>query len=336
MSAPAPSKIIQEAQKAGAPTVDPSTLPDVSDITPETITDNVNKINSNCEDERMKFVLSRLVYHMHEFVKETSLSTEEWMAGIQFLTATGQTCTDIRQEFILLSDVFGVSALVDAIDHPTVGQSTESTVLGPFFTEDAHDIEHGGSIASENKGEYMYVSGKVLGSRGEAIPGAVMDTWETDDQGYYDTQYDNRTEPDCRGRLRTGENGEYAFRAVVPVAYPIPGDGPVGKLMGKLKRHIYRPAHLHIKIQAPGYETLITTVFPRGDPYLTSDAVFGAKKSLIVDLKEVDDEALARKRGFKKGSKFKELEFNFILVKKEDSDAARKARAEASAAKIGQ
>ncbi|KAG8735316.1 hypothetical protein FRC10_010746 [Ceratobasidium sp. 414] len=290
MSAPAPSKIIQEAQKAGAPTVDPSTLPDVSDITPETITDNVNKINSTCEDERTKFVLSRLVYHMHEFVKETS-----------------------RQEFILLSDILGVSALVDAIDHPTVGQSTESTVLGPFFTEDAHDVEHGGSIASENKGEYMYVSGKVLGSRGEAVPGAVMDTWETDDQGYYDTQYDNRTEPDCRGRLRTGGNGEYAFRAVVPVAYPIPGDGP-----------------------APGYETLITTVFPRGDPYLTSDAVFGAKKSLIVDLKEVDDETLARKRGFKKGSKFKELEFNFILVKKEDSDAARKARAEASAAKIGQ
>ncbi|QRW09972.1 intradiol ring-cleavage dioxygenase [Ceratobasidium sp. AG-Ba] len=334
MSAPAPSKIIQEAQKAGAPTVDPSTLPDVSDITPETITNNVNKINANCPDERMKFVLSRLTYHMHEFVKETSLSTEEWMAGIQFLTATGQTCTDIRQEFILLSDVFGVSALVDAIDHPTVGKSTESTVLGPFFTEDAHDIAHGDSIASEGKGEYMYVSGKVLGSGGEAVPGATMDTWETDDQGYYDTQYDNRSEPDCRGRLQTGQNGEYAFRAVVPVAYPIPSDGPVGKLLGKLKRHVYRPAHLHVKIQAPGYETLITTLFPRGDPFLTCDAVFGAKKSLIVDLAEVDDEALARKRGFKKGSKFKELEFNFILVKKEDSDAARKARAEASAANI--
>ncbi|EUC64485.1 intradiol ring-cleavage dioxygenase [Rhizoctonia solani AG-3 Rhs1AP] len=334
MSAPAPSKAVANAQKAGAPTVDPSTLPDVSDIRPETITANVDKINSTCPDERMKFVLSRLTYHMHEFVKETSLTTDEWMAGIQFLTATGQTCTDIRQEFILLSDVFGVSALVDAIDHPKVGNSTESTVLGPFFTEDAHDIQHGDSIASENKGEYLYVSGRVVGSNGEAVANAIVDTWETDDQGFYDTQYDNRVEPDCRGRLRTGPNGEYAFRAVVPVAYPIPSDGPVGKLMAKLQRHVYRPAHLHIKIQAPGYETLITTVFPRGDPFLTSDAVFGAKKSLIVDLKDVDDDALARKRGFKQGSKFKELEFDFILVKKEDADIARKARAEESAAKI--
>jgi len=291
-------------------------------------------MNSNCADERMKFVLSRLVYHMHEFVRETSLSTEEWMAGIKFLTATGQTCTEIRQEFILLSDVFGVSALVDAIDHPTVGQSTESTVLGPFFTEDAHDIQHGDSIASENKGEYMYVSGKVLSSHGKPIPDAVMDTWETDDQGLYDTQYEHRSEPDCRGRLRTGPDGEYAFRAVVPVAYSIPSDGPVGKLLGVLKRHVYRPAHLHVKIQAPGYETLITTVFPRGDPFLTSDAVFGAKKSLIVDLKQVDDEALARKRGFRQGSKFKALEFNFILVEKEDADAARKTRAEQSVSRI--
>ncbi|KAG8776353.1 hypothetical protein FRC12_000965 [Ceratobasidium sp. 428] len=337
MSAPAPSKIIQEAQKAGAPVIDPSTLPDVSDTTPENITQNVTNINSNCPDERMKFVLSRLVHHMHEFVRETSLSTEEWMAGIQFLTATGQTCTDIRQEFILLSDIFGVSALVDAIDHPTVGKSTESTVLGPFFTEDAHDIAHGEGIASEGKGgEYLYVSGKILGSRGETVPGAVIETWETDPDGYYDTQYENRTEPDYRGRLRSQENGEYAFRAIVPVAYPIPGDGPVGKLLGKLKRHIFRPAHLHIKILCDGYEPLITTLFPAGGPYLTNDAVFGAKKSLIVDLKEVDDEALARKRGFKNGSKFKEVNFDFILVKKEDSDAARKKRAEASAAKIKQ
>ncbi|CAE6338260.1 unnamed protein product [Rhizoctonia solani] len=334
MSAPTPSKAVANAQKAGAPTVDPSTLPDVSDIRPETITANVNKINSNCPDERMKFVLSRLTYHMHEFVRETSLTTDEWMAGIQFLTATGQTCTDIRQEFILLSDVLGVSALVDAIDHPKVGNSTESTVLGPFFTEDAHDIQHGESIASEDKGEYLYVSGRVVGSNGEPVADAIVDTWETDDQGFYDTQYDNRVEPDCRGRLRTGPNGEYAFRAVVPVAYPIPSDGPVGKLLAKLQRHVYRPAHLHIKIQAVGYETLVTTVFPRGDPFLTCDAVFGAKKSLVVDLKDVDDEALARKRGFKKGSKFKELEFEFVLVKKEDADATRKVRAEASAAKI--
>ncbi|KAF8674625.1 dioxygenase [Rhizoctonia solani] len=335
MSAPAPSKAVAEAQKAGAPTVDLSTLPDVSDIRPETITENVNKINSGCPDERMKFVLSRLTHHIHEFVRETSLTTEEWMAGIQFLTATGQTCTDIRQEFILLSDVFGISALVDAIDHPKVGNSTEATVLGPFFTEDAHDIQHGESIASENKGDYLYVSGKVVGSKGEPVANAIVDTWETDDQGRaLLSLYENRTEPDCRGRLRTGPNGEYAFRAVVPVAYPIPSDGPVGKLLAKLERHVYRPAHLHVKIQAEGYDTLITTVFPRGDPFLTSDAVFGAKKSLIVDLKDVDDEALARKRGKFQGSKFKELEFDFVLVKKEDADAARKARAEASAAKI--
>jgi len=327
----APSKAVEEAIKSGAPNVDTSNLPDVSDITPETITENVRKINANCPNPRLKFLLSNLVGHLHDFVRETDLTTEEWMQSIQFLTATGKKSTDIRQEFILLSDVLGVSALVDALDHPRVGNSTENTVLGPFFTEDAHDISHGESIASEGKGEYMYVSGNVKAVDGTSVAGAIVDTWETDDQGFYDTQYDGRTEPDCRGRLKTGDKGEYAFRAVVPVAYPVPKDGPVGELMGKMGRHVFRPAHLHVKIQAEGYETLVTTLFPRGDPYLTSDAVFGVKKSLIADLGEVIGEEETRKKGFKKGDRFKTLEWDFVLVKSEDANAARAERMKAKA-----
>ncbi|KAF8752922.1 dioxygenase [Rhizoctonia solani] len=272
MSAPAPSKAVAEAQKAGAPTVDLST------VSISLAYDEVRSFSVNPPYPRV--------------CSGDKLTTEEWMAGIQFLQQRAKPAQISDRNLFFFPMSLG-SLRLDAIDHPKVGNSTEATVLGPFFTEDAHDIQHGESIASENKGDYLYVSGKVVGSKGEPVANAIV----------YDTQYENRTEPDCRGRLRTGPNGEYAFRAVVPVAYPIPSDGPVGKLLAKLERHVYRPAHLHVKIQAEGYDTLITTVFP----------------------------AVTR---FKQGSKFKELEFDFVLVKKEDADAARKARAEASAAKI--
>ncbi|KAG8924360.1 hypothetical protein FRC02_010484 [Tulasnella sp. 418] len=305
--------------------VDLSKLPDVSDISPDTITHHVNAINSMCKNPRQKFIFERLVTHLHQFVSETNITTEEWMTGIQFLTSVGQTCTSIRQEFILLSDVLGVSALVDSINHPRVSGSTENTVLGPFFTEDAKDIPHGGSIASEGKGEYLFVEGRVLDTHGRPIPNARMETWETDDTGKYDTQYSDRAEPDCRGRLRTQEDGRYSFRAVVPVAYPIPGDGPVGELLSTLGRHNYRPAHLHIMIEAPGYETLITALYPEEDKYLSSDAVFGVKKSLIVKLAEVHSDDEARAKGFSRGP-FKYLRHDFTLVSNGEANQARDQR----------
>ncbi|KAG9035066.1 hypothetical protein FRB95_012085 [Tulasnella sp. JGI-2019a] len=330
--------------------VDLHKLPDVSDISPETITGSVHAINAFCADPRQKFIMERLVTHLHAVVSETNLTTQEWMTAIQFLTRVGQTCTPIRQEFILLSDVLGVSALVDSINHPRVQGSTENTVLGPFFTTDAadgqflnqeyaessgsastddpptHIVDHGQSIASEGKGEYMYVQGKLTNTAGEPVANAKIETWETDGQGLYDTQYEGREAPDCRGRLKSREDGTFAYRAVVPVAYPIPEDGPVGDLLKLLGRHNYRPAHLHIMIEAPGYETITTALYPEGDPYLATDAVFGVKKSLIVKLTEVQSDEEAKAKGFKKGP-FKLLEHDFMLVKHEEAAAARAERA---------
>ncbi|EJT96460.1 aromatic compound dioxygenase [Dacryopinax primogenitus] len=223
----APSKAVQLAIDAGAPTIDPSTLRDVTDISPETVTESVIAINSQCKNERQKFLINNLVRHLHDYARETNLTTEEWMTAIQFLTATGQKWSSIRHEFILLSDVLGVSAL-------------QNTVLGPLFTEDANDLYPTaagsalGPMASEGKGDPLLVTLRVLDTQGRPVPGARVEMWETDAEGFYDTQYEGRTGPDCRGRLKTQEDGVCEFWAVVPVAYPIPSDGPVGSLLRSL------------------------------------------------------------------------------------------------------
>ncbi|KAI9441731.1 aromatic compound dioxygenase [Lactarius indigo] len=257
----------------------------------EVITSNILKLIELAPNPRVKFIFQNLVSKLHEFVNETRVTPEEWMTAIEFLTRTGQTCTPLRQEFILLSDVLGVSALVDALNNPPVAAATESSVLGPFFTEDAPDVPLGESIASEGKGEYLYVEGHVRTTSGAPIPGA----------GFYDTQYADRVVADCRGRLVTDKDGKYGYRAIVPVPYPIPGDGPVGDLLLALRRHNIRPNHLHMMIDAPGFRKLTTALYPEGDVYLPSDPVFGVKKSLVVKLVEINDEAEARKRGFPKG-----------------------------------
>jgi len=219
--------------------------------------------------------------------------------------------------------VLGVSALVDGLNNPTVSGGTNSSVLGPFLTEDAPDVNTGDSIASEGKGEYMYVEGRVLDIHGNVVPNASIETWETDSEGFYDTQYSDRTRPDCRGRLRSDDQGRYGYRAVVPVAYAIPGDGPVGELLLHLNRHNMRPNHIHASIEAPGYRKLVTALYPQGDKWLSSDAVFGVKSSLVVDLKDIDNEEEARHRGFPKGANFKHLQHDFVLVPSEEAEAAR-------------
>jgi len=294
-------------------------LPD----SPEIITANMMKLNTLTSNPRLKFIMDNLISHLHKFVEDTSLTTDEWMAAIQFLTRTGQTCTDIRQEFILLSDVLGVSALVDALNNPPSGKGTESSVLGPFFTEDAHDVENGESIASEGKGDYLWMEGRVLDTKGNPIPNAVVETWETDGHGFYDTQYKERDHPDCRGRLRSDKDGKFAYRAIVPVAYPIPGDGPVGELLVHLERHNMRPNHIHMMLEAPGFHRLTTALYPEGDAYLASDAVFGVKKSLVVKLETVNDDAEARAKGFPKGGPFKRLAHDFVLRTEAEATEAR-------------
>lgn len=291
---------------------------------PETITENLLKLTQMAENPRTKFLFTRLIAHLHQFVEETSLTTEEWMTTINFLTRTGQICTPIRQEFILLSDVLGVSALVDGLNNPRVSGGTASSVLGPFYTEDAPDVNIGDTIASEGKGEHMYVEGRVLDTNGKPVPNAVIETWETDSEGFYDTQYSDRARPDCRGKLQSDEEGRYSYRAVVPVAYAIPGDGPVGELLLHLNRHNMRPNHLHVSVEAPGYRKLVTALYAKGDEWLSSDAVFGVKGSLVVDLKVVDNEEEARRRGFPNGKSFKLLQYDFVLVPTEEAEAARR------------
>ncbi|KAJ7777145.1 intradiol ring-cleavage dioxygenase [Mycena metata] len=304
--------------------VDTSKLPKVLDMSPENITANVIAMNANCPDERTKFIMKNLVTHLHDFVRETSITTEEWMGALLFLTATGKKCTDLRQEFILLSDALGVSTLVDSLNNAKPPGASEATVMGPFFTADALDFQNGESIASEGKGNYMYVSGKVTDTKGNPIPNCVIETWETDGHGKYDNQYEERGGPDCRGRLHTTEDGSYWFRAVVPVSYPIPDDGPVGTFFKTLGRHTYRPAHLHMMLEAPGFEKLITALYWADDPYVTSDAVFGVKNSLIIRTTTETDVAVTRARGFKDAKTHEVLKQDFVLATVEEATEARK------------
>lgn len=245
-------------------------------------------------DPRLAQIVAALVRHLHDFAREVKLTEVEWKAGIDFLTATGQKCDAKRQEFILLSDTLGLSMLVDALNHPTNGapggRPTDTTVLGPFFVENAPALSDGADIASGEQGEPAFVSGHVLDTKGKAIAGATIDVWQTDGEGFYDVQRPERSadrgEMRLRGTFRSDAEGRFHFRTVKPVSYPIPTDGPVGQMLLHLGRHPYRPAHIHFKIAAPGHQTLVTHLFVRGDQYLESDAVFGVKPSLIVDFTE--------------------------------------------------
>jgi hydroxyquinol 1,2-dioxygenase len=249
------------------------------------LTDEVVNRFAGCPDDRLKQVIQALVRHAHAFVKEVELTEQEWFAAIQFLTRTGQMCDDKRQEFILLSDVLGISMLVDAINHRMPDGATESTVLGPFYLGEHRVTPFGSDIAGNEPGERLFVEGTVSSPAGAPIAGATVDIWHSDDDGFYDAQK-GLEEPSLRARFITDAKGRFGFRSIVPSSYPIPHDGPVGELLEATKRHPMRPAHIHFKIAAPGHETLVTHLFIPGDPWLESDAVFGVKESLIATLSD--------------------------------------------------
>jgi hydroxyquinol 1,2-dioxygenase len=236
---------------------------------------------ANTPDPRLKQIMSSLVLHLHAFARDVRLSFAEWSYAIDFLTRTGQICSDKRQEFILLSDTLGLSMLVDAIDHPASAGVTESTVLGPFYVASAPEMPLGSDVSGGLRGEPLYVEGTVCSFDGRPIANAVVDTWHSDDDGFYDVQRPELSAPALRGRFRTDANGRFYFWSIVPKFYPIPDDGPVGEMLTATARHPFRPAHVHFMISAPGHETLITHVFAADSPYLDSDAVFGIKNELI-------------------------------------------------------
>jgi hydroxyquinol 1,2-dioxygenase len=257
------------------------TTRDVNAEREQAVTDEV--VASFARDDRLSEVVRSLVRHLHAFARDVRLTQEEWEAGIAFLTRTGHITDDRRQEFVLLSDVLGLSMLTVGINAPSDPRATESTVFGPFFVEGAPHVERGGDIAFGAKGTPCLVTGRVTDVEGVPVPGARIEVWEADEDGFYDVQYDGERTAG-RGWLTAGPDGEYSFWSVRPSAYPIPADGPVGDLLAATGRHPMRPAHLHFMVSAPGYRTLITHVFVAGDPHLASDAVFGVKDSLVVDV----------------------------------------------------
>jgi hydroxyquinol 1,2-dioxygenase len=252
----------------------------------DNLTDAVLAKLEGATDPRFKEVMGSLIRHLHGFIHETELTEKEWITAIHFLTATGKKCDDKRQEFILLSDTLGVSMLVDAINHRKPGGATETTVLGPFYVRGAKDMPMWADIAGDAPGEPAYVSGRVLDVSGRPIAGATLDVWQTDGEGFYDVQRSGGDEQYARGKFTTAADGRYGFKTLKPVSYPVPTDGPVGKMLLGMGRHPYRPAHVHVIATAPGFDRVATHLFVEGDEYLDSDAVFGVKHSLVVDFKE--------------------------------------------------
>jgi hydroxyquinol 1,2-dioxygenase len=277
----------------------------------DSITEAVLARHAGLENRRLADVMNSLVRHLHAFAREVSLTEEEWHAAIGFLTEVGQTCTDKRQEFILLSDTLGLSTLVTSLNQGKPDGCTEATVFGPFYVPDSPEVPLGADIANGANGQPCLVHSVIRDIGGNPIPGARVEVWQADADGYYDLQYGDQDQHRARATLRSGPNGEVHFRTIVAEAYPIPAGGPVGRMLDALGRHPWRPAHLHFMITAEGYEPLITHVFRNGDPYLDSDAVFGVKNSLIADW--VRHDAVDAPDGSAIDGPFYTLDYDFVL-----------------------
>lgn len=269
-------------------------------LTQDNITQAVLDRMAQTPDPRLKEIMTSLVRHLHAFARETRLTEEEWFAGIEFLTKVGHITDDKRQEFILLSDALGLSMLTVAMNSDKPPGCTEATVVGPFYVSNAPQFGLGDDIANGASGVPCRVRGSVRSLGGEPVPDAEIQVWQADDEGMYDVQRGPVERLQARGVLRSDQNGHFHFQSILAQPYPIPDDGPVGDMLRATKRHPWRPAHLHFKISAPGYETLVTHVFREGDQYLDSDAVFGVRQSLITQwLPQPDGTYL--------------LEFDFVL-----------------------
>jgi hydroxyquinol 1,2-dioxygenase len=247
----------------------------------KSITQAVIARMAESDDPRFRQVMTSLVTHLHDFVREVRLTEGEWMTALQFLTDTGQTCTDKRQEFILLSDTLGISILVITLNHPSVGGTSDSTVLGPFYWEGAPELPLGSNLAVDVKGEPAFYSGRVLSADGKPIAGALLDVWSGDGEGTYDMQMQDDVGMKARGRIRTDAQGRYWFRSIRPTFYPVPSDGPVGRMLRKMGRHPNRPGHIHMIVSAAQHHPVTTHLFVANSEYLESDAVFGVKESLV-------------------------------------------------------
>jgi protocatechuate 3,4-dioxygenase beta subunit len=284
-----------------------------TDFSEDTATPAVIDSFADCSDARLKFVMESLVKHLHGFISEIEPTQREWEHGIAFLTEVGHKSVGARQEFILLSDVLGVSMLVDAINNRNTADATASTVLGPFHVKDSPARALGADIAIAEDGARCIVRGTVRSASGQPLAGAMLDVWQADDTGLYDVQQSDRVpQNNLRGVFTTNESGEFWFRTIVPRFYPVPEDGPVGHLLRATNRHPNRPAHIHFIGSATGFKPVVTHLFLAESPYLEDDAVFGVKKSLIREVERVDDLQLARHYGV--SNPFGVIRFDLVLA----------------------
>ena len=285
---------------------------EMQELTEDDFTNEVLATFEGAESGRFKEIMHSLIRHLHAFVREVQLTEEEWFEAITFLTRIGQISDDNRQEFILLSDTLGVSMQMIGLNHRKPSGATEATVIGPFYVEGAPEYKNGDDLANGAPGESCFVGGQVRSVSGEPIANAHLEIWQADNEGFYDVQREGLSEAQNRGQLTADENGRFWFWTVKPESYPIPHDGPVGEMLKAANRTPWRPAHIHFKVWAPGYETVITHVFEKGDKYLDSDAVFGVKDSLIADF--VRHEPETAPGGTEMDKPFYTLNYDFVLA----------------------
>ena len=284
-------------------------------VTKENITDVFSGYFGDDTDPRIREVLTSLAKHIHGFVRETNLTHDEWRKGLEFLEWAGKITTPERNEFVLLSDVLGMSSLVDMI-HSTP-EATSSSVLGPFHVSNPPLLEIGGDMKRDYEGEVVLVEGKVLDTKGNPLPGAEIDIWQTAPNGMYSSQDPEQDIHSFHALMTTDENGRYAFTTVRPVSYTVPNDGPVGEILDAAGRHPWRPSHLHFIVKAEGHRDLVTEVFAADDPYLDEDTVFGVREDLV--MKYVPQAAGSFPEGFELSGSVSEayarVDFDFVLPK---------------------
>lgn len=283
-------------------------------VTEENLTDLAVERWGSAHDPRTAQLLAELVRHLHAFAREVDLTEAEWMAAIEWLTATGRTCDDKRQEFILASDVLGLSTLVVQLNNRFSERATPATVLGPFHIDGSPPAEFGYDMAQGIEGTPLYITGRVTDTDGEPVPGAILDVWQADAQGAYEAQLEV-DEARLRAKYRAREDGTYCLRTIAPLGYTIPLDGPVGELIDRTDISPYRPAHIHFLVEEPGYARLITHLFREGADYLATDVVFGTKDALVVAFGE--HPAGPAPDGRKSAEPFLHAEYDFVLDRRD-------------------
>jgi catechol 1,2-dioxygenase/hydroxyquinol 1,2-dioxygenase len=289
--------------------------PTIRKIDENTITDAAIEQMSTTTDPRMRFVMEKLVGHLHDFAREVDLTPEEWIKGITFLTAVGQKCTPTRQEFILLSDTLGLSSLVNSLhDKRSKSDGTKSSLLGPFYRQDSPDKKLGDIIAADPRGQVVTLYGRVTDEGGKAIPNASVEIWQPNEDGDYDLQL-AADRIDLRGHFHADSDGRYYARSVAPNGYLIPMDGPVGDMIRAQKRHGFRPAHIHFLVGAPGYREAVTALYLGNDDHIDSDTVFGVTSSLVTEVKQNDPKSPI--------PGLPSIEFNFVLGRADDLGTGR-------------